>query len=678
VDWPAEARRYADALTPAVRDRLAALPLLGLRDGGRGPVYVIPEADATGAVVGLNRRFPDGSKTMLPGGRRGLILPAGWRERPGPVFLVEGPTDAAAMTVASLTAVGRPSNTGGVAHLADLLGDLDPGPAVVVVGENDRKPTGDWPGRYQRGGFLVHVLDQPAEPDPDAVVRRPVGAPVVRELARPLLRERLTRAATWRQWRGSGENAELVPAHPPDGCVGAVHAHGHWPAVRPLDAVLTHPVLLPTGDVLAADGYHRGVRVLTRLPPDLTVAVPDTPTRADVTAAVATLLDPLADFPFETPAHRAALVAGLLTPLAWFLIDGNVRGVGKGLLADVVALTVTGRRFPVMSYTSDREELRKKITTPAMEGERLVLLDNLAGAVGNDVLDAALTTDRWKDRVLGGNRVYDGPLQVVWFGTGNNVQLGADTSRRVCHARLESADERPEMKEGFRHADLRGARPPHPRWAPVGGADDPVGVGAGGATGPRAAAVGEFRGAVGGGAGGGGVRRPAGPRGDAGGPPDDGRPGRGRDGGRPHRAGPARRHRAGADHGRPRHPAPGGGEGAGGRGAGEPAGGGRGSVREAVRADPRVPVPALRPAELRGADAGQGGRPARVEPVGGAGRGGPGRPGGCPPPPPGRGSHRWDGGHGGDDPARSGEESPPPARSRRSYANDDRPHELRG
>ncbi len=580
TDWSAEARRRAAALTPALREKLAAglglpteslaaLPLVGfLHDAATGPCFVFPETDAAGTVVGLNRRFVDGTKKMRPGGKRGLTLPAGWRERPGPVYVVEGPTDALALTATGLAAVGRPSNTGGVAHLAALLGDLDAGRPVVVVGENDRKDSGDWPGRtgaesvarglagrlgrpvrwvlppagakdvrdwltapargetpwpdrgaeldnrlsaaavvieppappagdgsggsppeivigtdeyrvnaeataalgaeedvYQRGGFLVHVLAEPAEPDPDAAVRRPVGAPVVRELARPLLRERLTRAAWWRQWRGSGENAELVPAHPPDWCVGAVHARGDWPAVRRLDALVTHPVLLPSGGLLTANGYHRDVRLLACVPPDLAVAVPDAPTRADVAAAVAALLEPLADFPFETPAHRAALVAGLLTPLAWFLfdgpaplflIDGNVRGVGKGLLADVVALTVTGRRFPVMSYTNDREELRKKITTLAMEGERLVLLDNLAGAVGNDILDAALTTDRWKDRVLGGNRVYDGPLHVVWFGTGNNVQLGADTSRRVCHARLESADERPEMKAGFRHADLRG------------------------------------------------------------------------------------------------------------------------------------------------------------------------------------------------------------------------------
>src|SRR5262245_47892959 len=159
------------------------------------------------------------------------------------------------------------------------------------------------------------------------------------------------------------------------------------------------------------------------------------------------------DFPFETAAHRSALLAGLLTPLAWFLFDGpaplflidkNVRGAGAGLLADVVALTVSGRRFPIMSYTNDREELRKRITALAIEGERLIMLDNLAGAVGNDILDAALTADWWKDRVLGGNRIYDGPLHVVWFATGNNVQLHADTSRRVCHVRMESHHERPE------------------------------------------------------------------------------------------------------------------------------------------------------------------------------------------------------------------------------------------
>lgn len=42
-----------------------------------------------------------------------------------------------------------------------------------------------------------------------------------------------------------------------------------------------------------------------------------------------------------------------------------------------------------------------------------------------------------------------------WFATGNNVQLGADTSRRVCHIRLESAKERPETRDDVKYEDLR-------------------------------------------------------------------------------------------------------------------------------------------------------------------------------------------------------------------------------
>jgi hypothetical protein len=109
-----------------------------------------------------------------------------------------------------------------------------------------------------------------------------------------------------------------------------------------------------------------------------------------------------------------------------------------------------------MNYTPDREELRKRITALALEGERMVLLDNLAGAVGNDVLDAALTGDRWKDRVLGASATFDGPLNVFWCGTGNNVQLAADTARRVSHCRLESPHERPELRADVTHTNLRG------------------------------------------------------------------------------------------------------------------------------------------------------------------------------------------------------------------------------
>ena len=587
TDWPALAATFAANLDADHRKELAAklalpadapdaLPLLGFNsDDSGGPCFTFPEFDAAGNVVGILRRFKDGTKKAMHGGKRGLTLPTGWRDRPGPVFVVEGPTDAAALTAAGLSAVGRPSNAGGVKLLAELFRDRDADRDILIVGENDRKPDGAWPGRagalsvarglvgalrrsvrwalpptdakdvrdwltadaraavpwnergadlrdrltgtaatveppddtpagsggrtppdgpndgtprivigtdeyrvnaeavnalardpdlYQRGGMLVHVVEVRTDDESTATVRRPDPTPVIRDLPNPLLRERLTQYAHWMQWRGSGENAKQASAHPPDWCVSAVGARRDWPAVRRLEAVVPHPVLLPDGTILAASGYDPRSRLLVCLPRDSTVTVPDRPTRADVAAAVAALDDVVSDFPFEAPAHRAAWFAGLLTPLAWFafsgpaplfLFDANVRAAGKGLLADVIAIIVTGRRFPVMSYTSDREELRKRITTLAVEGDRMVVLDNLAGAVGNDILDAALTADRWKDRLLGGNRVYDGPLHVCWYATGNNVQLHADTARRVCHCRMETADEHPEMKTGFRYPDLR-------------------------------------------------------------------------------------------------------------------------------------------------------------------------------------------------------------------------------
>jgi len=60
-----------------------------------------------------------------------------------PVIVVEGQTDVAAAMDLGFVAVGRPSATGGLKGLADLLRGRD----VAIFGENDRKADGKWPGR---------------------------------------------------------------------------------------------------------------------------------------------------------------------------------------------------------------------------------------------------------------------------------------------------------------------------------------------------------------------------------------------------------------------------------------------------------------------------------------------------------------------------------------------------
>jgi hypothetical protein len=314
-------------------------------------------------------------------------------------------------------------------------------------------------GIYQRGGLLARVT---RDHSPAARgIRRPF-APRIETLPPPLLRERLAANARWITLCQTPEGPEEKPAHPPVWCVAAVHARANWPGVRHLEAVVDYPVLRPDGTLVCTPGYDPDTGLLLEPAGDLPV-VPDAPTKVDAIAARDALLDLLADFPLERPVHRAAWLAALLTPLArfafvgpapLFLVDANVRGCGKGLLLDCISRIVTGERFTIATYTSDEDELRKRITSLALAGDRLVLFDNLEGNFGNAVLDAALTGTAWKDRVLGVNRMAEAPLYMTWYATGNNVAVAADTARRICHVRLESPEEHPEERNDFRHPNL--------------------------------------------------------------------------------------------------------------------------------------------------------------------------------------------------------------------------------
>lgn len=61
----------------------------------------------------------------------------------GLVLVVEGMSDVSAAATLGYTAIGRPSNLGGT----DVVAELVRGRPMVVIGENDQKSDGKWPGR---------------------------------------------------------------------------------------------------------------------------------------------------------------------------------------------------------------------------------------------------------------------------------------------------------------------------------------------------------------------------------------------------------------------------------------------------------------------------------------------------------------------------------------------------
>ncbi|HOD81763.1 MAG: hypothetical protein BWX88_03439 [Planctomycetes bacterium ADurb.Bin126] len=313
------------------------------------------------------------------------------------------------------------------------------------------------PDLYQRGNILVRVLRE-TQPRDD-VIRRCSGSATIQAIPVANLRERMTRYASFTKLN---RKKEEVPAHPTPWLVSAVDARGDWPGMRALQGVSDTPILRPDGSVWQTPGFDAATGVLFESNVSFPPVHPEV-TIDDALVALDQLLEVVCDFKFESDEHRSAWLAGLLTPLArfayegpspLFLIDANVRGAGKGLLAQTIGLIVLGREMPVSSYAHDSDEMRKRITAIAIAGDRMILLDNLEGAFGNDALDRALTSTRWKDRVLGKSQEMDLPLLPCWYATGNNVSVAADTARRVIHVRLDVLEERPEERTGFKHPNL--------------------------------------------------------------------------------------------------------------------------------------------------------------------------------------------------------------------------------
>ena len=304
------------------------------------------------------------------------------------------------------------------------------------------------PDVFCRGGALVKVVT-------DESVR-------IHNLAPALIREFLAANCKFITIVNTGEGVEVKDSHPPGYTVNALHVRGEYPGVRKLAGIVSFPVVRADGSIAAEWGYDPETELFVDFRGDC--VVPEQLTREDAVKAVATLLEVVADFPFERECHKSAWLALVLTvllrhlidgPVPMWLIDANVRGSGKSLLVELVALIVLGRDASRMSQPSDDDECRKRITSLVMAADTLVLLDNIDRPLGCASLDAVLTSTTWSDRVLGENRTFNGRVTMTFAATGNNVALQADTARRVSYIRLRSPLENPEERAGFRHPNIR-------------------------------------------------------------------------------------------------------------------------------------------------------------------------------------------------------------------------------
>ncbi len=307
-------------------------------------------------------------------------------------------------------------------------------------------------GVYRRGQMLVELAGDDT------------GRKVIRPIVKARLRELLADSVRWRILRKRGEEYVECDAPPPTWCVDAILARPEWPELPKLDRVVHGPAMSPDWRVIQQPGFDEASGIFCDLFGEWP-AVADTPTRDEVKTAVELLADVVSDFPFESDLHRAAWFGYLFTLIGRSLIDGpspmfacdaSRRGSGKGLSVDVAAIIATGRRAATTTMPRESDECRKVITAVAIEGRELVAFDNVLGRVGCGPLDEALTSTLWTDRVLGSSATTgELPLLVAWSVTGNQLQFGADTARRVYHCRLVPNCEHPEDRSDFKYPNLR-------------------------------------------------------------------------------------------------------------------------------------------------------------------------------------------------------------------------------
>ena len=193
---------------------------------------------------------------------------------------------------------------------------------------------------------------------------------------------------------------------------------------------------------------------------DKTEEVPHSPTLDDAKAAYSDLLDVFSDFNFENDQHRSVAVAGILSLLTSSAHKGNqplihgdatAAGSGKSLCIDIITRIGSGRAAPAANFTTDDNELEKRITSLLASGVNVLSFDNLSnsGVFGSPIIDSLLTKSYHQSRILGSNsagstasfRAYE----LCCFSSANNVSIGSDLKRRMLIFRLL-----PSTEQGLR------------------------------------------------------------------------------------------------------------------------------------------------------------------------------------------------------------------------------------
>ncbi|KQB84263.1 DNA polymerase [Corynebacterium oculi] len=231
-----------------------------------------------------------------------------------------------------------------------------------------------------------------------------------------------------------------------------------------IKGVVTSPVVAPGGRIVCAEGFDSETGLLVALSEDIRgLAVPENPSLNDVQHALELLDDVFCDFRFKTKHDYLRALALLLTRLTrpmygiapMFTVTANVRGAGKNLLVDVTSIIGSGESASMQKLPKDDDEVHKLILSALRGGQTALHLDECSEGISSSALTSLVTTASYEGRILGESTVGTYANSTTVVALGNNVPIFGDLARREVRIEMSVEDERPELRSGFRHHDLR-------------------------------------------------------------------------------------------------------------------------------------------------------------------------------------------------------------------------------
>ncbi len=316
---------------------------------------------------------------------------------------------------------------------------------------------------FQRAGFLVRVVRRDM-PSVRHFKRRPPGSLGILTVDEPYLIEALTRAARWQKWNARAKKPGATPEDPLGWWVPCMapervattylSRRGHWQLPR-LWSAISSPTLRPDGTVLQDPGYDAATQSWYDPCGIQFPRIPESPSHDDAAAALKVFGQAFESFPFETNADRAVALSLALTALVrrslpsapLGAITAPVMASGKTLLADCIAILATGVSAPAMKYADTDEEATKTMLAVLAEGDQVVLIDNVERPLEGDTLCAVLTSEAYRQRVLGRTEMMSVPTTTLFLATGNHLVISGDLRTRALLCRIDPKTEHPEQRQ---------------------------------------------------------------------------------------------------------------------------------------------------------------------------------------------------------------------------------------